>query len=398
MARVLVLDDHEDARALLVALLRYAGHEPTEAADGETALTLVPALSPDLVISDILLPGMDGYEFVRRLREMTYIVQPAVLFYTASYLEDEARELASACGVTGVIPKPADPEETLRMIAAALRGAQPAPTPPSAEHFEREHLRVVSRKLFDKVTELEHVDEERRRLMADLVRAQEAERARIAEEIHDDSIQVMSAAALRLELLQRQLTDDDERRSVAMVARTVDTAITRLRRLMFQLRPRTLDSEGLSMALREYLEELAGDAGFEWRVEDRLEAPLPEEVRVTLFRVAQEAVRNIWKHARAQHVTLALEPESGGISMRITDDGIGFRLGEQMRYRPGHLGFASIRERVESLGGRLRVASEPGAGCTVDVWVPASPVTGLSDVSGSAQPGTGERERAHSVS
>src|ERR1700746_814560 len=105
MARVLVVDDHAANRELLVTLLKHAGHEPLEAADGYLALAQVRAARPDLVICDILMPPMDGYEFVRQMRADPDVASTEVIFYTAMFLEREARNLAASCGVSRVLIK-----------------------------------------------------------------------------------------------------------------------------------------------------------------------------------------------------------------------------------------------------------------------------------------------------
>lgn len=162
MARVLVIDDESDNRALVVTLLRYAGHEACEAGDGAQGLLIAQAQRPDLVVCDLLMPTMDGYEFVRRLRNETGIAHTEVIFWTATFLEREARKLALACGVTRVLTKPTEPELILETVAQALAQVAPAAAgrvvtlpQPRADDFSAEHLRVVSDKLLAKVAELE---------------------------------------------------------------------------------------------------------------------------------------------------------------------------------------------------------------------------------------------------
>ena len=155
MAKVLVVDDQAANRDLVVTLLKYAGHEPLEAADGHVALAQVREHRPALVICDILMPTMDGYEFVRQLRAEPDIAHTDVIFYTATFMEREARTLALSCGVSTVLLKPTEPEELLRVIAQALAGATPAEPVADAQQFDREHLRLLTDKLAFKVSELE---------------------------------------------------------------------------------------------------------------------------------------------------------------------------------------------------------------------------------------------------
>ncbi|HSI50008.1 MAG TPA: ATP-binding protein [Ideonella sp.] len=158
MALVLVVDDQASNRDLVVTLLRYAGHQSLEAADGHMALALAREKVPDLVICDLLMPAMDGYEFVRQLRLEPTIAATKIIFYTATFMEQEASTLADACGVTHVLVKPCEPEEILRVVADALSSRQTATPALDMEDFDREHLRVLTNKLALKVEELEHTN------------------------------------------------------------------------------------------------------------------------------------------------------------------------------------------------------------------------------------------------
>src|SRR5712691_6587265 len=116
MATVLVVDDNAANRELIVTLLTHKGHGSLEAADGAEALALVRKERPELVICDILMPTMDGYEFVRQLRADPAIAYTEVIFYSAYYREQEARNLAKAVGVSRVLIKPCVPEDIIEAI------------------------------------------------------------------------------------------------------------------------------------------------------------------------------------------------------------------------------------------------------------------------------------------
>jgi signal transduction histidine kinase len=379
VAHVVILGDRPGDRRLLVDLLTRHGHAPVEAATGDEALEAIRASRIDMVVTAILMPEMDGYEFVRRLRADPEIHQPRVVFYTAVYLLEEARALAAACGVSHVLVKPAEPDAIMATLEQALR-EDPSGPPVAGKEYDREHLAVLNHKLFEKVEELHAVNLERRRLLADLVTAQETERARIAGEIHDDSIQVMAAAALRLDLIGRRLEDAGERDALDQVGLTVAKAIRRLRRLMFDLRPRSLDTGGLPAALGAYLRETRVDGDPEWRLDDRLGAPLDEQATVILYRIAQEALRNARKHAGAAVLDVVFERRDGGVLLRVTDDGVGCDAEQAVSYRPGHLGLLSMRERAEIAGGWMRFESTPGGGATVEAWIPETVTEGLTGV------------------
>lgn len=158
MAKVLVVDDHASNRELIVSLLKYAGHESLEAADGSLALEQVRSARPDLVICDLLMPTMDGYEFVRQVRADPDVARTEVIFYTATFTESEALGLATSCGVSSVLVKPCEPEAILSAIEHALAHATVDKLQTDDDQFDREHLRLLTDKLTLKVNELESVN------------------------------------------------------------------------------------------------------------------------------------------------------------------------------------------------------------------------------------------------
>ena len=216
--------------------------------------------------------------------------------------------------------------------------------------------------------ELNRINGERRRLMRLLVQAHEDERKTIAADIHDDPLQVMAAVSLRLHSLRRRLSDDAAQRSLEAVEEMVGSAVSRLRSMMFNLRPTGLDRGDLLGPLRERLEQMRGDDSIQFTMTGSEPELLTTDGRVALYRIAQEAIANVVKHALAKRVDVAVEEQDGGCLIRISDDGAG--LGRTVEGRSGHLGLPSIRERAELLGGWLRVEAGERAGTVVSAWVP----------------------------
>jgi len=203
------------------------------------------------------------------------------------------------------------------------------------------------------------------------VDAQERERTQIASDIHDDSVQVITAVGLRLHALRRRLTDPDQLALLDRLDKTVSDAVARLRRLMFDLRPLALERDGLATPVESWLARAAVDAGFDYRVVNRLAEEPPEALRVMLYRICAEALTNVRKHARARHVAVTIETRSGGVLVTVEDDGVGFDVasGEQVR-EDGHVGLSTIRERCRMSGGWCRIESAYGMGTSVSVWIP----------------------------
>jgi signal transduction histidine kinase len=217
---------------------------------------------------------------------------------------------------------------------------------------------------------LERSTEERNLLLGRLEQAREQERRRIAADIHDDSIQVMAAVSLRLQVMYEDVKPE-RREDMEDLGNTVNEAIERLRYLVFELRPPALDTDGLAPALNEYLSQVSGQAGFTFRIHDETTVEPSLESRIVLYRVAQEAIANIRKHAKARRVQVYLETEGDGVRVRIVDDGEGFDMAITDHPEPGHVGLLAMRERAELLGGQWTLDSTPGVGTTVDYWLPA---------------------------
>ncbi len=227
-------------------------------------------------------------------------------------------------------------------------------------------------KLRQSMDALRRTLQQRRELAVRLEGAQEEERRRIAADIHDDPIQVMSAVDLRLQLLAAEPSEVTAQ-ELDELHRTVQLSIERLRSLLFELRPLSLDREGLVVAIREYVAHTSATAGWTVDVEDRLQQEPPEDLRATLYRIVQEAVTNARKHAEAARVEVSISTVGDGILVQVHDDGRGFDPEGMDRPRPGHIGLATIYERSELAGGWCRVESRSGDGTTVECWLPVEP-------------------------
>ena len=155
---ILIVDDRPANRQLLLGMLANHGHRVLEADSAVKGLKMVRKEKPDLIIADILMPKMHGYEFVRKLRSDRKIAHTAVVFFTAGYIEEESRKLAKACGVHHVIVKPVKPEEVIQIVNKALAMRRRTSGSLSARESARKHLRVVTDKLAGKVCELEELN------------------------------------------------------------------------------------------------------------------------------------------------------------------------------------------------------------------------------------------------
>jgi signal transduction histidine kinase len=217
--------------------------------------------------------------------------------------------------------------------------------------------------------------QQRRELAQRLQHAQEAERRRIAADIHDDPIQVMSAVDMRLQMLAG-FPDSITVEAITEIEHEVAEAIERLRSLLFELRPTALDRDGLVPALRLYAEHSAKAAG--WRVEvlDELREEPDADMAALMYRIAQEAIVNVRKHTEATTVRIEAASAADGAIVRVIDDGAGFAPDLTSPPEPGHLGLTTMVERAELAGGWVRVLSAPGKGTTVECWLPTDIAAG----------------------
>jgi two-component system cell cycle sensor histidine kinase/response regulator CckA len=160
MSKILIVDDSDLNRQLLIMLLDSHHHLTCEASDGAEALQLARFERPDLVISDVLMPTMDGYEFVRQLRADPMLGQTPVIFFTGNHLGREARALAESCGVSSVLYRPSDQAEILKSVDTALESAKHPATilPLKREEFDREHLQLLTDTLSEKSDQLSAVN------------------------------------------------------------------------------------------------------------------------------------------------------------------------------------------------------------------------------------------------
>jgi len=243
--------------------------------------------------------------------------------------------------------------------------------PDSGEPFA---LATVQRDISDRVaaqTELEHLADERQHLLDRLVQAQEDERARIAADVHDDSVQALAAVELRLGLLRRQLEGAPPSllATAESLAGTVSEAIGRLRNLLFDLESPAVEAD-LATAL-----DVAAANTFEdrltWRVVGDTDLDVPQGQRVTAYRIAKEAMANVVRHADARTVVISLAGSGAGFEVVVEDDGRGFDP-TTVEPRPGHLGIPAMADRATIAGGRLELERRTQGGTRVRLWLPAT--------------------------
>lgn len=212
-----------------------------------------------------------------------------------------------------------------------------------------------------------------RALTRRLEAAKEDERKRIARELHDEMGQALTTAKLNLELMTGTAAPEDRDRRIADTIGLLDRMIGHVRTLSLDLRPPLLDELGLSAALRGYLEAQARRTGIEFATEvGTLPSKIPTDVEIAAFRVVQESVTNVLRHAAAGKVEVEVGYDPGDLRLRIADDGRGFDVPAALERAAGgaHVGLLGMRERVESMGGEVTIDSAPGRGTCIEARLP----------------------------
>src|SRR4051812_30145055 len=214
---------------------------------------------------------------------------------------------------------------------------------------------------------LARIEAERRRSGRLVLRAQEEERKRVARDLHDEVNQALTAILLRLQALMHDAPSPELTGELAELKRLVNQAMEELLQPARQLRPTALDDHGLMPALEGQVRRFGDQYGIEARLHAEGTAErLGDDQQIVVYRVAQEALANVARHARASQVDVDLVAHDSGVALTVSDDGIGFHSGG----RPTGLGLNGMAERARLVGGELKIRSEPGEGTTVTLRVP----------------------------
>jgi signal transduction histidine kinase len=220
-------------------------------------------------------------------------------------------------------------------------------------------------------------------MSSQVLTAHEAERKRIARELHDDTAQALTSILVRLRLLERSTVDEDVLRNVEELRELTGGALDSVRRMAMDLRPAALDDLGLVPALHAYAEKYSQS----WPVSvtvtvNGLTRRLPADVELVLYRVVQEALTNIAKHASTTRAAVSLSRRHNEVTLTIADDGVGFDLNDGPQTNGSRLGLFGMRERLALIGGEMEVQSASGQGTRITARVPLASKRGKAGKNG----------------
>ncbi len=371
--RLLLIEPDEVASRQLRRQLRGSGSafEVATVERLETALAHLATTPTDAVLVDLALPESGGLDTLARLRAGAADLPILVLAGS----DDEGLALrALGVGASDYLLKG---RVTGDLVARAVHYAIERERLLVAERESRRDAEAARDDALQTQRALETSEKRRRALLGSMLRAEEAERQRIAVELHDDTIQVMVAALVGMDACQATIDRDDPGGAIESMARaraTLAEAVDRVRRMSFELRPPLLDAQGLGSAASDLVDEVSAECALETQVDIKLRRYAPE-IEILAYRTLRELIANVRKHARANRLELRMHEQATAIVCVLTDDGVGFdsRRFELPAGRRGmrlHLGLDATIERVRIAGGTFAIDSGSAGGTTVRFTVP----------------------------
>lgn len=334
----------------------------------------------DLLMLDLSLPDSAGRDTFLRARAEAPDVPIVVL--TGSGDESVGLEAVRHGIQDYLIKDQAYGPQTVRAIRYAIERKQMEEALQKAQAgLERKveertaQLSEANRSLQEEIAQRQRVEEAHRQVLRRLEGAEETERGRISRELHDRLGQDLTALKLGLQLVKKQGPfTPSVQASIGQLEKLADTLMQDIHRLAWELRPAALDDFGLDMALRRYASEWSEQNGVaaDFHSHGMETHRLPTEIETTLYRITQEALTNVLRHAKAQRVGVLLERRPDHVRLIVEDDGQGFDAQAVLKAVDAHgkLGLLGMQERVILANGTIEIESTPGAGTTVFVRIP----------------------------
>ena len=343
-SKVLIVDDDPTALTTMEAILAGDGYQLDFAESGSAALEKANQLQPDLILLDVMMPGMSGFEVCRRLRATPKLAEVPIIILTA--LDDRSSRLQGIeAGADDFLLKPVDRQELRLRVRTILR--------------------------LDRYRTLSNQRENLRKMAEHVVNAQEQERKRLSRELHDDLGQALIAHMLRLQNLRAEIPAASETITKELENLIADTSqtIIKMRQLAQDMRPTMLDTLGLKTTLQNHCREYSIRTGLPVTLEIDEKLPeLPDIYSITLYRFLQETLTNVIKHSKANHVWVELTLDELEIALTVQDNGIGFTIDEQATTQG--IGLTGLRERLLLVGGKLIITSAHGKGTIISARLP----------------------------
>lgn len=353
---ILMVDDQPAKVMSYETILADLDENLLKAHSATEALELLLKNEIAVVLMDVSMPDMDGFEMAEIIHQHPRFQKTAIIFISAVHLTDVDQLRGYQRGAVDYISVPIIPELLRAKVSTFID-------------------------LHRKSQQLEVLNIELRRLSMSLITTQDEERRRIARELHDGLGQELTAAKIMLQEIL-QVDDSDGSRegsmeSVREVSAMIDGMLQQVRNISYLLHPPLLDEIGLRSALGWFLEGVSKRGGIQTFLETQpADFPrLAPEVETALFRIIQEALTNVFRHAQAHKVWVTLAERKKEIAVSVRDDGVGV-LEHAAELRPGNtgVGIASMRQRAKELGGEMRIRNaSPGTIVELVIPIPLAP-------------------------
>jgi signal transduction histidine kinase len=353
---ILIVDDQSENIDLLEAYLAPQGYQIVKAASGEEALEKLAENRIDLVLLDVLMPGMNGFEVIIRIRQDdTNRLLPIILVTALRAREDRIKGIEVGCDI--FITKPIDKIELLAWVGSLLK--------------VKAYNDLMGNYRKELEIEVGRRTEELRNLAVHLLHAREEERKMVAREIHDELGQILAALKMDLQWIEKRYAQSTTQvmEKIHDVVGLADKTIQMVHRISSELRPGILDDLGLAAAIEWLGADFSRRNGIPCRVDfTASESRIGEKGATVLFRIVQEALINVERHALASRASVELWEEDRILTIRVQDDGIGVTEAQSMS--PSAFGLIGIRERVQGLQGKMAFSGQPEKGSILLVTIP----------------------------
>jgi signal transduction histidine kinase len=343
-AKILLVDDEPKSLYALQELLSTLGESLMTAPSGEEALRLVLKHDFAVILLDVRMPGIDGFETAKLIRNRERSRLTPIIFLTAAADEMTSMFRGYEVGAVDYLMKPVVPEILKSKVSVFVE-----------LHRKSERLKESEDKL--------------RRLAAHLISVREEERAHIAREIHDELGQVLTGIKMEVGWLAKRLTEPQLLEKTDSMSKLIDSTVQTVRKIATGLRPEMLDDMGLVAAIGWQAKDFQKRTGVRCRVKLPPETTkLDIDVATTAFRIFQEILTNVARHSRATRVDIDLGVTDEQVSLEVHDNGVG--IAESDLHGRKSLGLLGMHERALLFGGEVSITGSPGHGTRVAVTIP----------------------------
>jgi signal transduction histidine kinase len=342
-AKILLVDDEPKSLFALQELLSTLGQNLMVAQSGEEALRLALRNDFAVILLDVRMPGIDGFETARLIRARERSKSTPIIFLTAAADEMTSMFRGYEVGAVDYLMKPVIPDVLKSKVAVFVE-------------------------LFRKNERLRESEDKLRRLAAHLISIREEERAHIAREIHDELGQVLTGLKMEVTWLARRLKEKPLVEKTDSMCALIDSTVQTVRKIATGLRPEMLDDMGLVAAVAWQVKEFQKRTGIRCRASLPPEIKLDIDVSTTMFRIFQEILTNVARHSRATRVDIELEVGASEVALEVVDNGIGIQENELNARKS--LGLLGMQERALLFGGDVSITGSAGHGTRVSVTIP----------------------------